>query len=98
MSNMTIPRVVPAQLAFLAIYNPSLGTTDETLPDQIVFYYSKPTKARPSTHGDGAQAARDLREQQNEKLRQVGLAQGMVGFARYIQSFIFGFLYMILNL
>lgn len=84
MSSTTIPKVVPAQLSFLAIYNPSLGTSDETFHDQVVFYYSKAAKARSKTDGKSPQAEQDLKEQENEKLRQVGLAQGMVGFARYI--------------
>ncbi|KAK5138304.1 hypothetical protein LTR08_003365 [Meristemomyces frigidus] len=79
-------RVVPAQLAFLAIYNPSLGPTDETFADQCVFWYSraaqearaaaKKTKRSDAAGGDAA------REEENEKLRQIGLAQGMVDFAR----------------
>src|SRR4051812_33161965 len=46
-SSMTTPykhhasSVVPAQLAFLAIYNPTLGPTDETFADQLVFWYSR---------------------------------------------------------
>lgn len=83
MSSTSVPKVIPAQLSFLAIYNPSLGTSDETFHDQIVFYYSKAAKARSKIDGKNPQAERDLREQENEKLRQVGLAQGMVGFARY---------------
>lgn len=83
MSSIAIPKVVPAQLSFLAIYNPSLGTSDETFHDQIVFYFSRAAKARSKVDGRNTQAERDLREQENEKLRQVGLAQGMVGFARY---------------
>lgn len=86
MSSTAVPRVVPAQLSFLAIYNPALGTSDETLHNQIVFYYSKAAKARSRIEGRNAQAERELREQENEKLRQVGLAQGMVGFARYRSS------------
>ena len=82
MSSTTIPRVVPAQLSFLAIYNPALGTSDETFEDQIVFYYSKAAKARARIDGRDAQVESELQEQENEKLRQVGLAQGMVGFAR----------------
>lgn len=82
MSSTAIPKVVPAQLSFLAVYNPSLGTSDETFHQQIVFYYSKAAKARSKlSHGD-TKAAAELREQENEKLRQVGLAQGMVGFAK----------------
>lgn len=79
-------QVVPARLSFLAIYNPSLGLTDETFKEQAVFYYSRKAhearlavrkKAR-SDAGDGGA----LREEENEKLRQIGLAQGMIDFAR----------------
>ena len=84
MSSTSIPRVVPAQLSFLAIYNPSLGSSDDSVHDQIVFYYSKAAKASLKNNGNSADQSRNLREHENEKLRQVGLAQGMVGFARYI--------------
>ncbi|KAL4996803.1 hypothetical protein BDV10DRAFT_171120 [Aspergillus recurvatus] len=73
--------VVPAQLSFLAIYNPSLGTTDETIREQIVFYTSRSSVLRrqdSSAAGDSKTAGNDW----NERLRQVGLAQGMVTFAR----------------
>lgn len=82
MSSTAVPRVVPAQLSFLAVYNPALGRSDEEFHQQIVFYYSKAAKARAKLPDGDEQAAHDLREQENEKLRQVGLAQGMVGFAR----------------
>ncbi|OLL26420.1 Vacuolar fusion protein CCZ1 [Neolecta irregularis DAH-3] len=49
---------------YFSIFNPSLGTTDETLLRQILFYYSP------------------IPVSINEKLRRVGLAQGMVEFAR----------------
>jgi hypothetical protein len=86
MSSTAIPKVVPARLSFLAIYNPALGTSDETFHNQVVFYYSKDAKPRFKTHGSNARAEGELREQENEKLRQVGLAQGMVGFARYYST------------
>ncbi|KAI1987455.1 hypothetical protein LOZ53_004324 [Ophidiomyces ophidiicola] len=76
--------VVPAHLSFLTIYNPTLGTTDETLHNQIVYYYSKSSRSRASrrerssSHG----GSENKREDENEKLRQVGLAQGMVSFAK----------------
>lgn len=79
-------QVVPARLSFLAIYNPSLGLTDETFKDQAVFYYSRKAhearlaikkNARSDAAGGDA-----LREEENEKLRQIGLAQGMIDFAR----------------
>jgi len=79
-------RVVPAQLGFLAIYNPSLGTTDETLDNQIVYYYSstdsRGDRTRKRTALDPKSAQDAAREQKNEQLRQVGLAQGMVEFGR----------------
>ena len=82
MTSAAVPIVVPAQLSFLAIYNPSLGDSDETFHKQIVFYYTKAAKARAKLRNENALADRDLREEESEKLRQVGLAQGMVGFAR----------------
>lgn len=82
MSSTSIPKVVPAQLSFLAIYNPSLGTSDETFHQQIVFYYSKAAKTLSKLNNGNTQKEQELREQENEKLRQVGLAQGMVGFAK----------------
>jgi hypothetical protein len=82
MSSTAIPKVVPAQLSFLAIYNPSLGTSDETFHQQIVFYYSRAAKALQKLGHGNAKREKELREQENEKLRQVGLAQGMVGFAK----------------
>ncbi|ESZ91418.1 hypothetical protein SBOR_8199 [Sclerotinia borealis F-4128] len=77
-------QVVPAQLGFLAIYNPSLGTTDDTFDNQIVYYYSSIKqnghKKRGST--DTKEARAFAKEQKNEQLRQIGLAQGMVEFGR----------------
>ncbi|KFY27901.1 hypothetical protein V493_03228 [Pseudogymnoascus sp. VKM F-4281 (FW-2241)] len=71
-------KAVPAQLKFLAIYNPSLGLTDETRLDQIAYFYDgtgKPTrKAGNSTERS--------REEENERLRHIGLAQGMVEFGK----------------
>lgn len=79
-------RIIPAQLSFLAIYNPSLGPTDDTFRDQVVFYYSRAARARrkaSATHHDREHNSEaELREEENEKLRQIGLAQGMVDFAR----------------
>lgn len=80
--------VVPAQLAFLTIYNPSLGTTDETLQDQIVFYYSSSQQASRTSNGANASPNSPSTEQQgikddiNGRLRKIGLAQGMVNFAK----------------
>lgn len=73
----------PAQLSFFAIYSPPLGPTDETFGDQVVFYYSR--SVRDARLKAKATADED-RLSENEKLRQIGLAQGMAGFARYSQQ------------
>lgn len=83
----TAPRpatsVVPAQLAFLAIYNPSLGASaEESLEEQIVYYFHRKRSRRKRRKEFEVEHAED-NEEKNEKLRQVGLAQGMVQFARY---------------
>lgn len=94
-------RVIPARLSYLAIYNPSLGPTDETVGDQIVFYYSRRYEAelerrRKGKHDakneDNYASVEEVRQnpdtateqehEQNERLRQVGLAQGMVDFVK----------------
>lgn len=75
--------VVPGQLSFLAIYSPLLGLTDETFKDQLVFYYSR--EARSTTRKNARNEATSgdpSREAENERLRQIGLAQGMVDFAK----------------
>jgi hypothetical protein len=82
-------QVVPARLSFLAIYNPSLGPTDETFADQLVYYYSRAAHeariaAKKNARSDAA-GGDALREEENEQLRQIGLAQGMVDFARYVE-------------
>ena len=77
-------KVTPAQLGFLAIYNPSLGATEETLENQIVYYSSPASRDQNPQKGlSDAKAIQDaIREQNNERLRQIGLAQGMVEFGR----------------
>lgn len=77
--------IQPAQLSFLAIYNPSLGQTDETLYDQVVYYFSAQALKARKTHGRSAEATERVeREERNERLRQIGLAQGMVEFAKWV--------------
>lgn len=87
-----VTSVVPAHPSFLAIYNPSLGTTDETLHNQIVYHYSKSRRARVSRRGAPSSDDEDNKnkvEDENERLRQIGLAQGMVSFAKcVVRSFI----------
>lgn len=83
--------VVPAQLGFLAIFNPSLSADDETLDDQIVYYASVTARGGGGSGGGSRRRARPSRgkpteglapEERNERLRQIGLAQGMVDFSR----------------
>ena len=73
--------IVPANLSFLAIYNPSLGQSDESLHEQIVYYYSK-SRYEPQTRTSAANGKDEgSQEDKNERLRKIGLAQGMVQFA-----------------
>lgn len=73
-------RVIPAQVDFLAIYNPTFGTSDETLRDQIVYYYTRRARRRHNKQKDVTPEAEE--EEENQRLRQIGLAQGMVSFAK----------------
>lgn len=83
---------MPAQLGFLAIYNPSMGNTDETIDDQIVYYSSvsaqtassqQQRKRHRTANNSGARPMAALsNDERNERLRQIGLAQGMVEFGR----------------
>ncbi|KAK4179330.1 hypothetical protein QBC36DRAFT_363450 [Triangularia setosa] len=94
------PSIIPAQLGFLAIYNPSLssrsggGDDENSVNDQIV-YYASPNEQHVSSHDGGGSSKRRRqrrhrsftteqisKEIRNERLRQVGLAQGMVEFSR----------------
>jgi First Longin domain of INTU, CCZ1 and HPS4 len=75
--------IVPAQLSFLAIYNPLLGLTDETLIDQIVFYY-KAGRLRQAESSLSEPTTKEDKNDQNEQLRRVGLAQGIVNFAKFV--------------
>lgn len=77
-----IAGVVPASLSFLAIYNPSLSKSDDTFHEQIVYYYSKSSNVRRSGKANDNGDGEDTKEQRNEKERQIGLAQGMVEFAK----------------
>lgn len=75
--------VVPAQLGFLAIFNPSLGATDDTIDEQIVYYASVNARSQKRRHRSRGKPTADIsQEERNERLRQIGLAQGMVEFSR----------------
>lgn len=76
--------IVPAQLGFLALFNPSLGQTDETIDDQIVYYASVSTQSSSRRRRRARARPTDgiSQEERHERLRQIGLAQGMVNFGR----------------
>ncbi|KAL2758671.1 hypothetical protein ACRALDRAFT_2052144 [Sodiomyces alcalophilus JCM 7366] len=77
--------IVPARLGFLAIFNPSLGKTDETIDDQIVYYASVNTqrqRLRRRHRSRGKPTEHLSQEERNERLRQIGLAQGVIEFSR----------------
>ncbi|KAL7949545.1 hypothetical protein V8C42DRAFT_311194 [Trichoderma barbatum] len=76
--------IVPAQLGFLALFNPSLGQTDETIDDQIVYYASVSTQSSSRKRRRARTRPTDgiSQEERHERLRQIGLAQGMVNFSR----------------
>ncbi|KAJ5647635.1 hypothetical protein N7490_004007 [Penicillium lividum] len=78
--------VIPAQLSFLAIYNPTLGPTDETIEDQIVFYTSKSEYLQHTEGSTEEEGSKHPEDGKNERLRQIGLAQGMVNFASDFSS------------
>ena len=80
---------MPAQLAYLTIYNPAFGDTDETAYEQIFYYYSRKgnedkekiqTPQEKFDSPEGGQTSEE--DEKNEQLRQVGLARGMVEFAK----------------
>lgn len=73
--------VIPAQVSYLAIYNPTLGPTDETISDQIVYYTSRSSHNREIS--GSTLENEEAKDSENERLRQIGLAQGLVSFARY---------------
>ena len=85
--------VVPAQLSFLAIYNPCFGDSDETAYEQIFFYHSRHSRDEgPAARDDFTQSVASAapntgpvvsqEHERNEQLRKVGLARGMVEFAK----------------
>ncbi|EAW11180.1 uncharacterized protein ACLA_088690 [Aspergillus clavatus NRRL 1] len=82
MPESDLTSVIPAQLSFLTIYNPLLGPTDESISDQVVFYTSRADRLRRSESSGSKYEDQEDDSGQNERLRQIGLAQGIVSFAR----------------
>jgi len=92
--NAMTSAITPAHLGFLAIYNPSLSSAsqdEDALAHQIVYYASVTTLSRRRRRTGRKKKGRRERsrltedvshEERNERLRQIGLAQGMVEFSR----------------
>jgi len=74
--------VVPACLSFLAIYNPSLSESEDSLDEQIVYYYAKSEGQKTEADAKGSAHEEHDGQEKNKRLRQIGLAQGMVEFAK----------------
>lgn len=74
-----------AKLGFLAIYNPSFGSTEDSFENQSVYYYSSSSSEQNRSQSSSKNQLQDsdtLRQQKDEQFRQIGLAQGMVEFAK----------------
>lgn len=86
MATSSSPSIAPAQVGFLAIFNPSLGNTDDTLDDQIVYYSSVDSLGQKRRRHKRAPPGRPTenisQDERNERLRQIGLAQGVVSFGK----------------
>lgn len=76
-------RLAPASLNFLTIYCPNLGPTERTEQDQIVFYHTGEPPTRKKGKVVASQEDETIHRDLDEQLRQIGLAQGIVNFARY---------------
>ena len=78
------PKAIPAQLSALALYNPSLASSEHTFDQQVVFWYSRAERNRRKESRDvsNSDLAKQLQEEENVRLKLVGLAQGMVNFAQ----------------
>lgn len=89
-ASSSAPAIVPAQVGFLAIFNPSLGNTDDTLDDQIVYYSSVDTlnqkRRRRRRAPPGRPTENVPQDERNERLRQIGLAQGIVSFGKHFSG------------
>lgn len=79
-------QVIPAHLDLLSIYSPALGLTEKNEKDQILFYYSDSQVADSKSPRPDDEPFRNQEDQDNEQLRQVGLAQGIVTFAKSVHS------------
>ncbi|KAI1270754.1 hypothetical protein F5Y18DRAFT_369390 [Xylariaceae sp. FL1019] len=87
MASIATSAIKPAQLGFLAIFNPALGATDETIDEQIVYHASVNTQSQKRRHRSRGRPTADIsQDERNERLRQIGLAQGMVDFSRGFAS------------
>ncbi|KAG8528061.1 uncharacterized protein KY384_006977 [Bacidia gigantensis] len=80
--------VVPASLSFFTIYNPSLGASDESVQDQIVYYFKALKDGLQSRKKIDFQEVNESQEETNRRLREIGLAQATVQFATFWEPFL----------
>ncbi|KAL9052204.1 MAG: hypothetical protein Q9162_005529 [Coniocarpon cinnabarinum] len=70
--------IIPAHLDFLAIFNPALVKNEDFEKDQILFYWSRPKGTRKDKRIQNSELlARQQEQNENERMRQIGLARGM---------------------
>jgi hypothetical protein len=90
MSTASPSPTCPAQLGFIAIFNPSLAQSEESLDDQIVYYASIPVLSRRQRQKRSGRVSSSKRNpaaavsqaERYERVRQIGLARGIVDFAK----------------
>jgi hypothetical protein len=71
------PSVTSPCLSSFYIYNPLLGRSDETAHEQLIFHYSI-NADKGSSEGNSTTKSSNL----HRELRAIGLAQGIVQFAK----------------
>ncbi|KAI9657518.1 MAG: hypothetical protein M1831_004134 [Alyxoria varia] len=74
--------ITPAHLDYLAIYSPELALPTGNEEDQVVFYYSHHGSQKRRQTRRALETGQVQQDEKQEKMRHVGLAQGMVTFAR----------------
>ena len=75
--------IIPAHIAFLAIYNPTIGGKGDSPRDEIVYFFDG-SQAFGFEDGQASPDGGTNREKvdENMQLRSVGLAKGMLQFSQ----------------
>ena len=74
--------IVPAHLDHLNIYSPDLALAGTDEKDQVLFDYSRAADWRPYKDRRNEASDGTRKEEDQGKMRRIGLAQGMVNCAR----------------